>query len=57
MFLDTNKHFFNVEFVDVTEDEPDTGSSCCFAKVLQPDANGHGKCGECFENCTTVEAE
>jgi|GEM_PF-1653151 len=32
-------------------------SNCCGAEVLQPDSNGHGKCSECFENCTSEEIE
>jgi len=29
-------------------------SNCCDADVLQPDSNGHGKCSECLENCTST---
>ncbi|MFK8006317.1 MAG: hypothetical protein AB8H03_08105 [Saprospiraceae bacterium] len=27
-------------------------SNCCGAKIIMQDSNGHGKCNECFENCT-----
>jgi len=27
-------------------------SNCCGAKIIMADSNGHGKCGDCFENCT-----
>lgn len=30
-------------------------SNCCEAPVIWPDANGHGKCGACKENCTSFE--
>lgn len=26
-------------------------SNCCGAHIIQPDANGHGKCAKCYENC------
>jgi hypothetical protein len=30
-------------------------SGCCGSEVTQADKNGHGRCKECGENCTSVE--
>lgn len=29
-------------------------SDCCGAEVDTPDSNGHGRCSDCKEHCTTV---
>ncbi len=29
-------------------------SGCCEALILDADKNGHGRCADCKENCTTL---
>jgi len=37
--------------------EPIYFSNCCAASIIQADAQGHGKCSECGDNCVPAEEE
>ena len=32
-------------------------SNCCSAEILSPDAQGHGRCANCKENCVPEDRE
>ena len=40
------------ELETLKEESREILSNCCAAKIIMHDAQYHGKCNECFENCT-----